>query len=503
MDALTRLLAILAPGLAASRMAAQARLQAAQRLYEAASISPSHPRRGRQHAADAVMDNAKGRLRDYARWLDENHDLAVGILDDLVANIIGTGVGVEPLAKRQSGAPLDSLNDQLRDLWQSFWRFPDVTQDTPGPELERLICRSWLRDGEVFVQHVTGRNNLRYPTAIPYLLEPLEADFVPFDLNSDTITHGVTKNQWGQPIGYYVYKAHPGNNRTANLETKFIPFDRMAHLKFTRRLHQTRGVSLFHAVLNRLDDIKDYEESERIAARIAAAFTAYIRRNGDVEYPTALTDSLTGESTSRSFEMNPGMIFDNLLPGEDVGMIKSDRPNPGLETFRNAQLRAVASGTGTRFSSIAKNYNGSYSAQRQELIEGNLSYRRLFTYLRDQFYLPVWSQFIGAAILANQLKLPRDINLESLYSPEFRQPALPWIDPAKEATAFEKFIAMGVKSRQQIIRDIGGDPRTVDAQLAADTFDIRPATNSAAKPAPAVDNADDADQSTQTTALAA
>ena len=38
----------------------------------------------------------------------------------------------------------------------------------------------------------------------------------------------------------------------------------------------------------------------------------------------------------------------------------------------------------------------------------------------------------------------------------------------------EKFIAMGVKSRVQIIRDIGGDPALVDAQLAADRFDARP-----------------------------
>lgn len=477
MDPLTRLIAPLFPGLAASRIAAQARLKSAQRLYEAASVSNQHPRRGRPHSADTVTDHAKDKLRNYARWLDENHDLAVGVLDDLVANIVGSGVTVEPLANRSNGESLDSLNDQLRDAWQDFWRFPDVTQDLPGPELERLICRSWLRDGEVFIQHVNSRASLRYPSALPYLLEPLEADFVPFELNSDNITHGVQKNAWGQPIGYYVYKQHPGNTRMVNLDTKFIPFDAMMHLKLTKRLHQTRGVTLFHAVLNRLDDLKDYEESERIAARIAAAFTAYIKRNGDNDYPEALTADLVDGSSNRSFEMSPGMIWDKLVPGEDVGMIKSDRPNPNLERYRDAMLRAIASGTGTRFSSVAKNYNGSYSAQRQELIEGSLSYRRLFTYLRDQFYLPTWRKFIDTLNLAGQIRIPRDINLQSLYRPEFRQPMLPWIDPAKEATAFEKFIAMGVKSRWQIIRDTGGDPRIVDALIKADTLDVRPVTD--------------------------
>lgn len=471
MDALTRWLAPLFPGLAAKRVAAQAHLVAAQRYYEAVNLSNYRPRRGNGASADTVMDRAKGRLREYARWLDENHDLAVGILDDLVTNIVGVGVGVEPLTKAADGTALNALNDQLRDLWLEFWQRPDVTGEFSGTELERLVCRSFLRDGEVFAQHVQSRN-ARYRGPIPYALEPLESDFVPFDLTNDVYTHGVQKNAWGQPIAYVVYKQHPGDLRGGtSLDTKIISAENILHLKLTRRFHQTRGVSIFHAVLNRLDDVKDYEESERIAARIAAALTAYIKRNG--EYETTLnTDG------SRAFEMSPGMVFDNLFPGEDVGVIKSDRPNAKLEEFRNSQLRAVAAGTGSRFSSIAKNYNGTYSAQRQELIEGSQHYRRVFVYLREQFYLPVWRRFIDAAQLAGALRIPLNVNPLSLYRPEFRQPALPWIDPAKEATAFEKFIAMGVKSRWQIIRDIGGDPRQVDAQLEADPLDVRPVPDS-------------------------
>ena len=45
----------------------------------------------------------------------------------------------------------------------------------------------------------------------------------------------------------------------------------MLHLAQRKRLHQLRGISLIHGVITRLSDIKDYEESERVAARIAAA----------------------------------------------------------------------------------------------------------------------------------------------------------------------------------------------------------------------------------------
>ena len=38
------------------------------------------------------------------------------------------------------------------------------------------------------------------------------------------------------------------------------------------------------------------------------------------------------------------MIFDDLAPGEDLGMVESNRPNVHLHEFRNGQLRAVAAG---------------------------------------------------------------------------------------------------------------------------------------------------------------
>ena len=112
------------------------------RYFDAVAPSGYHPRRGGPQSADMVMERARSRLRDYARWLDENHDLAVGVLDDLVLNIVGSGVGIEPAAEDRRGQPLAALNRQLRDLWAEFWEFPDVTAEIPGAEVERLICRS-------------------------------------------------------------------------------------------------------------------------------------------------------------------------------------------------------------------------------------------------------------------------------------------------------------------------------------------------------------------------
>jgi capsid protein len=79
----------------------------------------------------------------------------------------------------------------------------------PGPVLERLMCRTWLRDGEVFAQLVSGTGNGLSPVAeIPFWIEALEPDFVPMERTEtgQKLCQGIYLNDWGRPTRYMVYK---------------------------------------------------------------------------------------------------------------------------------------------------------------------------------------------------------------------------------------------------------------------------------------------------------
>ncbi|WP_162948651.1 phage portal protein, partial [Pseudomonas aeruginosa] len=110
---------------------------------------------------------------------------------------------------------------------------------------------------------------------------------------------------------------------------------------------------------------------ELSAPRSDAAIGTYKRKADGQRGDTGGNDSKENE---RELTIQPGIIYDDLKPGEEIGMVKSDRPNPNLETFRNGQLRAVAAGSRLSFSSTARNYNGTYSAQRQKLVESTDGY---------------------------------------------------------------------------------------------------------------------------------
>jgi lambda family phage portal protein len=444
--------------------------------YEAAEPSRLHKWRSDRRSANAQNERAAMPIRSQARHLDENHDIASGILDVLVARTVGAGIQPEPQVMLEDGKPADDVNRQLLDLFED-WRFrPEVTWQHDYYSLQRLCARSWFRDGEVFAQLVIGAApGLDHGTIVPFSLEALEADFVPFDHNepSKGIIQGIEVTQWGRPKAYHVYKQHPGDNGLAlSTERKVITSERMLHLAFRKRLHQLRGVSVFANVLNRLDDVKEIDEAERVAARVAASMAAAIVKGQGQDYEAPEELDSNGKPIPREMEFQAGLIFDDLQPGESITTIDTKRPNNALIPFRDSQLRAAASGTGASFSSISKNYNGTYSAQRQELVEQNEIYQMLAGPVVYRFCQPVWDAFVDAALASGALKLPAGVNKRSMYDCTHTGPSMPWIDPVKEIEAQVTAMKWAITSRSKVIRARGDNPDQVNREIVRDKAEL-------------------------------
>lgn len=458
------------PGWALKRAENRAKLAQVQRLLEHDRNNKRHPhRRMGGQSGDAVMEHTKHRIRESARWLEENHDVAVSIIETLKTRLVGRGTYVEPMAMTRGGELHADLNRAIRRAWRDWKRNPDVTGEYAGVELERIVIGSWLRDGEVFIQHIGPDSRLGFDRSIQYSLELIESDLVPFDTLRDNVIHGVEKNTWGRPTAYWFYKDHPGNHApfrmmALDLDTKRVPADRITHLKLTNRIGQTRGLSIFHASIDRLLDLSDYEDSERVAARVAACLTAFITRDGVTPYEASADGS--GE---RDMRLAPGMVYE-LGVGEGVHTIAPNRPNEQLDPFVNGQLRRVAGGTHVSYSTMSRNYLGTYSSQRQEMVEAEDGYAPLRAKYWGDFLEPVYRRFLRQAVEDRVIALPRDVDIGTLYDVEFRGPALPWIDPQKESKGYELDLVNGFKSRHQIIRERGGDPERVTKELLSDEF---------------------------------
>lgn len=429
--------------------------------YEAAKVDRLRKQRRETASGNDAILRAGSSLRQQARHLEQNYDIALGVLNTLVANVVGaTGIGIEPQPRRADGSIDAEFARALLDLWKDWSIKPEVTWLHDWPSAQRILARSWMRDGEAFAQTVEGPvSYLDHGTRVPLSLEMLEADYVPMELQSAAplIQQGIEINTWGRPVAYHVWKNHPlesGRSLTAAGQTKRLSADRMLHLATRHRIRQLRGVSIFASVLGRFDDLKDYEESERIAAKVAASMAAFIRKGAPDMYEPASSET----ADLRAMKFRPGMIFDDLKMGEEIGTIDTNRPNPNLETYRSGQLKAIAAGTGPTYSSLAKTYDGTYSAQRQELVEGWVAYQTLSAEFTSRIVRPVYEKFVALAILSGAVRVPLGIVADSLDDAIYIAPQMPWIDPVKEATAWGLLEDRAYASGPEIIRRRGGNP---------------------------------------------
>ena len=445
-------------------------------LYETATHTRTNKTPLSTGDGDRSVTQAGPAIREQARHLDENHDLAHGVLSTLVNNTVGpNGISIEPAPKDKSGEIIPELALALESLHKDWSLKPETTQEYDRAAMERMMARSLFRDGEYFVQHLSGRiPTLEHGTRVPYTLELLEADMVPFSYgesfmarpNVPNVFNGVQKNAWGRPLAYYVYHQHPGAANTFDSKIKSVPARNMTHGKLTTRIRQTRGVSALAPVLTRLSDLKSYEESERVAARISAAVAFQVKRGSpDMYVPENDLSEDSYDEEARTFPIAPGIVFDNLQVGEEISDVSSTRPSQLLQPFRDSMLRAVASGSGAGYSSISRNYDGSYSSQRQELVEQFVNYSTLTALMVGQYARPAWQRFVNAAVAAGLIQLPANLDKDTLYDAEFRGPVMPWIDPVKEANANLVMVSAGFKSQAQVIRERGGNPRQTMAEI--------------------------------------
>ena len=203
-----------------------------------------------------------------------------------------------------------------------------------------------------------------------------------------------------------------------------------------------------------------------MAAKVAASFTAAITKSPDMPGTLLRNTTSTGE---RNLEMSPAMIFDDLLPGESVETIASNRPSNALGEYRGQMLKAVSAGTGARYSTIARTWDSSYAAMRQETVSLKPSAMRLQDYFVARCVRLVYEEWLKLAELAGAFDF-RGADRLTIFDADYRGPAEEWVDPLAETQADQLKVEAGFESRQSIQRRRGIDSRRTDAELAADTL---------------------------------
>lgn len=463
MNFLDRAILVFSPGWALSRVRSRVGLAA----YQAASPSRTHKADRSRGDANASISRGAESIRDQARFQEENNDIVDGLLTTLVNNVVGKdGIGVEPMPLNHAGQVHEEFARELLEGFTEWSLKMESTGQWARAEAERLVCRTWLRDGECLgEQLIGGIPGFNHPNGeLPFTIQLMEPDFLPMGLTQpgNGIYQGVEVNQWQQPTAYHVYLNHPGGMFANSLKTRAVPAEYMYHVKLAKRLHSRRGVSILASSLQRIGGLQNYEESELVAARISAAMAFYIRKGEPGDYD----DEGAGKTAKRrNISISPGTIFDDLEKGEDLGSIESKRPSPMVQSFRDTMFRAVCSSAGgVNFSTVSKKYEGSYSAQRQELVDSFTSYGVLSNAFIAQWVRPIYRRYVQISLLTGRHVPPADVDIRTVMLAYYQPPVMPWISPKDEAAGNREMVRGGFGTEAEVIRARGKNPKEVKRQ---------------------------------------
>ncbi|WP_191621216.1 phage portal protein [Marinihelvus fidelis] len=457
---------------------------------------------------DVAIDAGLSALRARAREKHRNNGHIKAYVRACHTNIVGhRGVILQSRVTDRGGLKPDRLARQAIEAgWKDWGR--------KGGPVDKAERRSWRQfqvdvitscctDGEFFAIIDGDRGH-------PVRLTTVDPETIPVSYSEDLgngryIRQGIEFYDNGRVRGYWMSLADPKKSRhgyaaaygNGTADLKFVPAKSMIHVYLPEFAIQNRGVPWVAPGLLALGMLHGYHEAELIAARIAASQMGWITEaaSGD----TYEGDDPDADDTDDGLDeiiSDPG-TYRRLPYGVDVKPPDTSRPNSAFEGFVKANVRGLAAAWGAGYAEISGDYSdANYSALRAAALVEQESWKLLQEWLIESFHEPIFRQWVELSIDMGYLTIAGAQPAGPLtdYLAHGWQPRRwAWVDPQKEMAAQEKALANGLKSRSEIIRDMGRDPDDVwqeihdeNAILESLGIVLQPvqSTESAPEPAP-------------------
>jgi lambda family phage portal protein len=232
------------------------------------------------------------------------------------------------------------------------------------------------------------------------------------------------------------------------------------HSYIELRPGQTRGLPFISSVIAKLRKLEKYSDAELGAAVITSFFAIAFKKQAAGAKPALSFSDLMGKDKTstnpvtkeRQIHLSPEQQLD-LEPGEDIEIIKSDRPNSGYSAFVDAIFREVSISLNIPKEILVKEFGRSYSASRGAIGEAFKYFLELRNNFAAEFCQPVYERWLFEEVAEGRINAPgflEDSIIRRLWcTARWIGPAKGMLDENKEASAAEKRINIGISTRKK------------------------------------------------------
>jgi len=303
-------------------------------------------------------------------------------------------------------------------IWSKDKRLVTKAGNKTFQELEREAFLTAMISGDCLIIKTTTKMGLPQFQLIDGInvVDPLV-----FDGNRD-ILHGVELNSKGKEITYFVQtddltvtpvKAYDSNGDRRAWMVKVT----------TSRVDERRGLPLLSVILQNLNELGKYMDSEQRAA-LVNSYVAMVHTKSE-NAPNKINPlknagtNITNPDPNSNLkykQMQPGYLATNLAAGESITSFDTSRPNVNFAKFAESCLKSMSISLGMPPEVFFLEFNSNYSASRAAIKEFEDRVKEVTFIFTTDFNDPAYCFWLDGMILTSRIKAPQYIT--SMYNLE-------------------------------------------------------------------------------------
>lgn len=442
------------------------------------------PRRG---SADTDLLRELPELVGRSRDIERNNGVAKGGIQTVIDNVVGTGLRLSArpdyMALGKDKAWSKEWRRGVESLWASYWWTTAChAGDTmTGDQMTAQQFRAGLTNGELLALPlwITDRGD-GFSTKI----QTVEADRLsqPWgEFESSKQRGGIQFGDYGEPIGYWIRKTHPGDmfQDINQIGWEFVPrrteFGRLRviHAFDPERSGQSRGKPLLTSILPQFKQIDRYTSAEIMAAVVNAMIAMTIETPLDND---SIVDLFSKDSTAylkarqdHAVGLKAGSMIP-LFPGDKATSFLPQRPASGFGAFVENIYRVIGVAMDMPYELLMKDFSKTnYSSARAAMLEAWRSFYRRRDWLGTQWMDPIYGLWLEEMVNAGRIEAPGFYENRWAYQRcKWIGPGRGWVDPVKEADASVIRVNANLSTLEQECAEQGLDWEEVLEQRAAE-----------------------------------
>lgn len=412
--------------------------------------------------ADAATMPGLDALRAASSSLIQNSPIASGAIATNVLNVVGTGLA---LNSRIDAAVL-GMTDDAAKAWQDttereFKLFAESRDIDAGRKLnfyrlQSLAFRSTLEVGDTLVLTPSIARPGRPYRLCVQLVEGHRVCNPANQRDRAGLVGGVEIGAYGEAIAFQVAARHPGSRfyGAANTWTR-VPATsangrRNAWLMGDpKRIGQTRTPPWLSEVIEPLKQLERYTEAELMAAVISGMFTVFIKSEPGTGPDDMLPGTAAADDGGWNGQLGNGTAV-GLAEGESIETANPGRPNSQFDPFVQSIIHQIGAVLQIPHEVLIKKYQSSYSASKAAMLDAWRFFRERRAWLVGEFCQPIFDMWLDEAVASGRISAPGyfsdPVRRMAYRGAEWVGDGMGTIDPAKDATAAEKRIELGIST---------------------------------------------------------